>query len=82
MDNQHYEKEFEILSKEQSKKYWENTLSEKREDIVERLRIRAFIRRQIPTRKSVQEGKEDRIASLLEEAANEIEMLRKEKNGV
>lgn len=53
------------------------------QDIVERLRIRAFIRRQIPTRKSVQEGKEDRIASLLEEAANEIERLREHnKNGI
>jgi hypothetical protein len=49
-------------------------------DIVYRLRIRANIRRQIPTRKSVQEGKEDRIASLLEEAANEIEKLREKIN--
>lgn len=45
-------------------------------DIVYRLRKRAEIRRQIPTRKSVQEGKADRIADLLEEAANEIENLR------
>lgn len=49
-------------------------------DIVDRLRIRANIRRQIPTRKSVQEGKEDRLASLLEEAANEIEKLREKIN--
>jgi hypothetical protein len=54
----------------------------KNEDLVERLRIRAFIRRQIPGRKSVQEGKEDKISSLLEEAANEIERLRKEVNGI
>jgi hypothetical protein len=47
------------------------------ESLVERLRIRAAIRRQIPGRKSVQEGKPDRIADLLEEAANEIEMLEK-----
>lgn len=47
------------------------------EDLVYRLRKRAEIRRQIPTRKSVQEGKPDRIADLLEEAANEIEQLRK-----
>lgn len=47
------------------------------DDIVFRLRKRAEIRRQIPDRKSVQEGKPDRIADLLEEAANEIEELRK-----
>ena len=46
------------------------------EDIVYRLRKRAEIRRQIPDRKSVQEGKSDRIADILEEAANEIERLR------
>ena len=45
-------------------------------DIVSRLRKRAEIRRQIPSRKSVQEGAADRIADLLEEAANEIELLR------
>lgn len=42
------------------------------EDIVTRLLKRAEIRRQIPTRKSVQENKPDRIADLLEEAAAEI----------
>lgn len=47
------------------------------EDLVYRLRKRAEIRRQIATRKSVQEGKPDRLADLLEEAANEIEQLRK-----
>ena len=46
------------------------------DDLVYRLRKRAEIRRQIPTRKSVQENKPDRIADLLEEAANEIERLR------
>lgn len=46
------------------------------EDIVFRLRKRAEIRRQISTRKSVQEGKPDRLADLLEEAADEIEKLR------
>lgn len=45
-------------------------------DIVYRLRKRAEIRRQIPGRKSVQEGEHDRIADLLEEAADEIEKLR------
>ena len=48
------------------------------EDIVFRLRKRAEIRRQIPSRKSVQEGQPDRIADLLEEAANEIEKLNNE----
>lgn len=47
------------------------------EDLVYRLRKRAEIRRQIPTRKSVQEGKPDRIADLLEEAAHEIERLNR-----
>ena len=46
------------------------------EDLVYRLRKRAEIRRQIPTRKSVQEGKPDRMADLLDEAANEIERLK------
>lgn len=46
------------------------------DDIIYRLRKRAEIRRQIPSRKSVQEGKPDRISDLLEEAANEIEKLR------
>lgn len=49
------------------------------EDLVYRLRKRAEIRRQIPGRKSVQEGKPDRIADILEEAANEIDRLRKIK---
>ena len=47
------------------------------QSLVFRLRKRAEIRRQIPTRKSVEEGKSDRIADLLEEAANEIERLNK-----
>lgn len=46
------------------------------EDIVTRLRTRARIRREIPHRKSVQEGRPDRIADLLDEAANEIVRLR------
>ena len=41
--------------------------------LVEKLRTRASIRRNIKDRKSVQEGKPDRIADLLEEAAKEIE---------
>lgn len=49
------------------------------EELVYRLRKRAEIRRQIPGRKSVQEGKPDRIADLLEEAADKIEELEKQK---
>ena len=45
------------------------------EDLVFRLRERARIRRQITSRKSVQEGKPDRLSDLLEEAALEIERL-------
>jgi hypothetical protein len=48
---------------------------------VYRLRKRAEIRRQIPDRKSVQEGQPDRIADLLEEAADALaEAKLKEKN--
>lgn len=41
--------------------------------LVERLRIRASIRRNNTERKSVQEGKPDRISDLLEESANRLE---------
>jgi hypothetical protein len=47
------------------------------EGLVYRLRKRAEIRRQVTTRKSVQEGNPDRIADLLEEAAARIEELEK-----
>jgi hypothetical protein len=46
-------------------------------DLIFRLRKRAEIRRQIPNRKSVQQGEPDRIADLLEEAANALEVLYK-----
>jgi len=49
------------------------------DDLVYRLRKRAEIRRQISTRKSVIEGKPDRIADLLEEAADRIDQLMYEK---
>lgn len=45
-------------------------------DLIFRLRKRAEIRRQISTRKSVQEGKPDRISDLLEEAATELERMK------
>jgi predicted RNA-binding protein with EMAP domain len=43
--------------------------------IIEELRERARIRKSIPTRKSVQNGELDRIADLLERAADRIEFL-------
>ena len=45
-----------------------------------RLRKRAEIRRQIPGRLAATEGKPDRIADLLDEAADEIERLQKTKS--
>ena len=45
------------------------------QSLVYRLRKRAEIRRQIQDRRSVQEGQPDRIADLLEEAADIIEQL-------
>ncbi len=45
------------------------------QSLVFRLYKRAEIRRQIKDRKSVQEGKPDRIADLLEEAARRIQVL-------
>jgi hypothetical protein len=47
------------------------------QSLIFRLRKRAEIRRQIQDRKSVQEGQPDRIADLLEEAADELERLSK-----
>jgi len=46
------------------------------QSLVYRLRKRAEIRRQIPGRLSATEGKPDRIADLLDEAADEIERLK------
>lgn len=51
-------------------------------DLVNRLRARAAIRRQIPSRKSVMEGVPDRLADLLEEAADEIERLNNEADSL
>lgn len=50
-------------------------MSRLNDDLIYRLRKRADIRRQIPGRKSVQNNEPDRIADLLEEAANAIELL-------
>lgn len=46
------------------------------QSLVFRLRKRAEIRRQIPGRLAVVEGKPDKIANLLEEAALEIQRLQ------
>jgi len=54
----------------------ESHLPVEQQSLVFRLRKRAEIRRQIQGRKSVTEGKPDRIADLLEEAANEIDKLK------
>jgi hypothetical protein len=51
----------------------ESHLPVSEQSLIFRLRKRAEIRRQIQDRKSVQEGRLDRIANLLEEAANELE---------
>jgi hypothetical protein len=51
----------------------ESHLPVSEQSLIFRLRKRAEIRRQIQDRKSVQEGQPDRIADLLEEAANELE---------
>ena len=53
----------------------ESHLPVSEQSLIFRLRKRAEIRRQIQGRKSVEEGKPDRIADLLEEAADEIERL-------
>ena len=55
----------------------ESHLPVSEQSLVFRLRKRAEIRRQIQGRKSVEEGKPDKIANLLEEAADEIERLQK-----
>jgi hypothetical protein len=54
----------------------ESHLPVSEQSLVFRLRKRAEIRRQIPGRLSVQEGKPDKIANLLDEAADEIERLQ------
>lgn len=49
-------------------------------DLIYRLHKRAEIRRSIQSRKSVQEGKPDRLADLLDEAAKAILDLTKGRN--
>ena len=52
------------------------------EDLIFRLRERARIRRQISTRKSVQEGKPDKISDLLEEAAAALDSGKVKQNSI
>jgi hypothetical protein len=54
----------------------ESHLPVSEQSLIFRLRKRAEIRRQIPGRLAVTEGKPDKIANLLDEAANEIESLQ------
>jgi len=54
----------------------ESHLPVSEQSLVFRLYKRAEIRRQIPGRLAVTEGKPDKIANLLEEAALEIQRLR------
>jgi hypothetical protein len=54
----------------------ESHLPVSEQSLVFRLRKRAEIRRQIPDRLAVVEGKPDKIADLLDEAAKEIEWQR------
>ena len=63
---------YEAISIKIVKKRWHKN---RQQLLISKLRTRAKIRRQIPTRKSVQENKPDRLADLLEEAADEIEKL-------
>jgi hypothetical protein len=53
----------------------ESHLPVSEQSLIFRLRKRAEIRRQISSRKSVEEGKPDRISDLLEEAATHIELV-------
>ena len=55
----------------------ESNLPVAEQSLLFRLRKRADIRRQIPGRLAAVEGKPDRIADLLDEAADEIERLQK-----
>jgi hypothetical protein len=50
----------------------ETTIPISEQSLIFRLRKRAEIRRSIPSRKSVQDGEPDRIADLLEEAAERL----------
>lgn len=63
-------KQFSEITKKQ-----ENDILNGIEDLINRLHTRADIREQITSRKSVQEGKPDKINGLLREAATTIDIL-------
>jgi len=65
--NEEFDRFEELMAKDESH------LPVSEQSLVFRLRKRAEIRRQITSRKSVQEGAPDRIADLLEEAADALE---------
>ena len=65
--NEEFDRFEELMAKDESH------LPVAEQSLVFRLRKRAEIRRQITSRKSVQEGAPDRIADLLEEAADALE---------
>lgn len=67
-----------ILPELKAKMNDESHLPVAQQSLVFRLRKRAEIRRQIPGRLAVIEGKPDKIANLLDEAADEIENLKKQ----
>lgn len=56
----------------------ESHLPVSEQSLIFRLRKRAEIRRQIPGRKSVEANEPDRIALLLDEAADKLEQLERE----
>lgn len=58
----------------------ESHLPVSEQSLIFRLRKRAEIRRNNQDRKSVQEGRPDRISDLLEEAANELERYQNEQS--
>ena len=55
---------------------WDNVRPVSEQPLIYKLRKRAEIRRNNTERLSVQENKPDRIADLLEEAANELEKIK------
>jgi hypothetical protein len=55
---------------------WDDVRPVSNQPLIYRLRKRAEIRRNSKDRLSVQENRTDRIADLLEEAANELEKIR------
>jgi hypothetical protein len=74
--NEEFDRHEEHMAKEIMKDESNKPVAE--QSLVFRLRKRAQIRRQIPGRKSVEEGTPDRIADLLDEAAARIAELEQQ----